>query len=399
MSGDTANDLDQLLNESPEQARRREGCAFDDLIGGSDDNIVLFGAGNLGRRTLAGLRKLGFNPRCFVDSSPSRWGHHIEGLPVFSPEEGAKLFGDSCVFVVTIWGALGKDRMAMRVGLLQRLGCARVSTFVPLYWKFPELFLPHYTIGLPHHVIEQGERVRSAFQLMSDDESCMEYVSQLRFRLFGDFECLRNPVPGPIYFPQSLFSLESSDVFVDCGAFDGDTLEIFLAESNGFFESAFAFEPDPENFARLFSKVSLLPEDIRTRIRTYELATGDANMKLNMEIGVGPSSQVGKGDYQIESRTLDSVLAGVPASIIKMDIEGAEFAALTGAKELIGRHNPVLAVSAYHRQSDLWNLPLLIHELNPSYSIHLRPHMLEGWDLVCYAIPPHRLVNADRDFR
>src|SRR5215469_13751741 len=137
MSGGPASELDQLLGENSEQAHRRETSAFDDLIGGSADGIVLFGAGNLGRRTLLGLRKLGLEPRCFVDNDTSRWGTSIEGLPVFSPEEGAKRFGDSCVFVVTIWGALGKDRMGTRFRFLKQLGCVRISTFVPLYWKFP----------------------------------------------------------------------------------------------------------------------------------------------------------------------------------------------------------------------------------------------------------------------
>lgn len=71
-----------------------------------------------------------------------------------------------------------------------------------------------------------------------------------------------------------------------------------------------------------------------------------------------------------------------------MDIEGSELDALVGAQELIRRANPILAVCAYHRQDHLWRVPLLIHSISDQYRFFLRPHGSEGWDLVCYAVPP-----------
>jgi hypothetical protein len=44
-------------------------------------------------------------------------------------------------------------------------------------------------------------------------------------------------------------------------------------------------------------------------------------------------------------------------------------------------------------QNDLWKIPLLIHSINPNYRFFLHPHKLEVWDLVCYAIPRHRLAS------
>ena len=88
--------------------------------------------------------------------------------------------------------------------------------------------------------------------------------------------------------------------------------------------------------------------------------------------------------------SLNSVFNDEPVTFVKMDIEGSELATLAAAKELIRKHEPILAISAYHQQCDLWNIPLLIRELNADYSFYLRPHVLEGWDLVCYAVPPYR---------
>jgi hypothetical protein len=57
---------------------------------------------------------------------------------------------------------------------------------------------------------------------------------------------------------------------------------------------------------------------------------------------------------------------------------------------VIREHSPILAISCYHLQDHLWSIPLLINSLNPDYDFYLRPHDLEVWDLVCYAIPCSR---------
>jgi hypothetical protein len=74
-----------------------------------------------------------------------------------------------------------------------------------------------------------------------------------------------------------------------------------------------------------------------------------------------------------------------------MDIEGAEMGAIEGAQDLIRRSQPLLAICVYHTPTDLWQIPLKIHQLAPQHSLFLRPHVADGWDLVCYAVPPERL--------
>jgi hypothetical protein len=76
-----------------------------------------------------------------------------------------------------------------------------------------------------------------------------------------------------------------------------------------------------------------------------------------------------------------------------MDIEGSEPDALIGARTIIQQNQPVLAICAYHRQNHLWQIPLLIHAMSEKYRFFLHPHLLEVWDLVCYAIPVERLIE------
>jgi FkbM family methyltransferase len=386
--------LEELLAETTESSRQREADTFNKLAGANVTQIVLFGSGNLGRRTLAGLRKIGIEPLCFVDSNPSKWGQSIDDLSVLSPDEAARAYGKTATFVITVWGALGADRMHSRIERLKQLGCNTVLTFLPLYWKYPDLFLPHYAIGLPHRVHLQAERVRKAFALMADDQSRREFVAQINFRLHGDFSALPAPVSGPMYFRRELFQIGTGDTFVDCGAFDGDTLDSFLQETENSFASIIGFEPDPANFEKLSAKTSRLPAVLSKRIELYQAATGATNQRVRMEIGSGPSSHLGTGEYEVDCLTLDSILRDRPVTIVKMDIEGSELSTLAGAQESIRINSPVLAISAYHRQDDLWNIPMFIHEIHPNYSFYLRPHMLEGWDLVCYSVPPARTVKS-----
>ena len=78
-------------------------------------------------------------------------------------------------------------------------------------------------------------------------------------------------------------------------------------------------------------------------------------------------------------------------SFLKLDVEGFEESALRGAINLITRHQPVLAVSAYHYPADLWKIPNLIHELNPDYCLLMRHYTREIDDTVCYALPRRRM--------
>ena len=54
-----------------------------------------------------------------------------------------------------------------------------------------------------------------------------------------------------------------------------------------------------------------------------------------------------------------------------MDIEGAEVMALEGGKSIIKNHSPKLALSAYHKKTDLLDIPIKIKEINSKYDIYL----------------------------
>ena len=113
--------LEDLLSESVREATAREAAAFDEAVPPGTP-VILFGAGNLGRRTLHGLRRLGTPPIAFADNSQRLWGTQIEGVPVLAPADAVAHF-PSAAFIVTIWTGEGWDKMGQRCAQLLGLGC------------------------------------------------------------------------------------------------------------------------------------------------------------------------------------------------------------------------------------------------------------------------------------
>src|SRR5262249_39168973 len=190
------------------------------------------------------------------------------------------------------------------------------------------------------------------------------------------------------YFPHDLFSLQPDEVFVDCGTFDGDTIEEFIARA-GVFERIYGFEPDPFNWSALKARVSRLPAAERILLfnKAVGMSTGVALMNACGTIG----SSVGNGTVPVEVVALDEVLDAPAPTFLKFDIEGAELEALAGTRRTLAKHSPIVAVCLYHVQDHLWRIPLMISSTCEDYRFFLRCYATDGWELVGYAIPPGRL--------
>jgi FkbM family methyltransferase len=385
-------ELELLLAEDGEAILEREGSAFDAAAAPLEKSIILFGAGGLGRKTLKGLRQLGIEPLAFADNNPIVWNRTVEGLTVLSPTDAAERYGNKTVFIVTIWRAGGGHRFERTQAQLSALGCERVVPAGLLFWKHPQTFLDYYCLGLPHRIARERDVIREAFSWFRDDVSRREYVSQIRWRLWLDFARLASPDDQEQYFPQDIFRLQQGEVFVDCGAFDGDSLTAFVRRTQQDFQQVIALEPDPINYRKMSERVSQFPPEVREKIRLEQLGAADFNGTLRFDAeGSLSSAASAEGALSISCSTLDSLLGTSVSTYIKMDIEGAEPEALRGGSEAIRQTAPVLAVSAYHRPDHLWRIPEQIKSLRDDYQLYLRPHNEECWDTVCYAIPPHRL--------
>ncbi|MDR3634897.1 MAG: FkbM family methyltransferase [Isosphaeraceae bacterium] len=381
----------EFLAEAAPWVAEGEQTYFDRLAGGADRDILLFGAGNLGRRTLAGLRGVGVEPLAFLDNNPSLQGTIVDGVPVRSAREVPEYARGRTAVVTTVWSPnrpLAHQTLATQ---LDALHGALAVPFVPLYWKWAAKFLPYHCLDLPHRLYEQAPHVKAAYALFADLVSQVEFRTQLSYVLSAmDYVGLESPRSGA-FFPEDLFELSQEEVFVDCGAFDGDTIRTFLAACHGRFREVVAFEPDLDAVGRLRNMVAELLVDGSSRVRVEEAAVGNTPGFVSFEGGGTHGSRISeKGPLRVACVTLDEALAGVAPTFIKMDIEGAERAALLGADRTIRDHRPILAVCVYHLQDDLHTLPLLLSRLCVDYSLFLRRRAVDN-ELLCFAVPDERL--------
>ena len=264
--------LQELLQEPVVSVIEREQSELERLIQQSHGQIVLFGAGNLGRRALAKLRSIGIEPLCFCDNNQRNWGSSIDGCKVLSPNEGTARFGADALFVVTIWNATHWYVETLKQ--LRNLGCKSVSTYSPVYWRFAEVFLPYLLNDYPHKVYEHAKDVLAADSVWSDLTSLETYRSHVTWYATGDASHLPGRPDENSYFPADIFSISPLEVFVDCGAFDGDTIRQLMDRTGNSFQAIHAIEADPLSLEKLDAALCLIPQDSRRKIHVYPCAVG-----------------------------------------------------------------------------------------------------------------------------
>lgn len=217
------------------------------------------------------------------------------------------------------------------------------------------------------------------YNKLADEKSKDTLISYLSQRISGDYKCAENIFDPDHYFSKGIVKLDH-EVFVDCGAFTGDTIQELLARDNP--KKIYAFEPDEQNFASLRNKyindsrVICLKKGAYSKHDVLSFAANNADASKITDFG----------DYKIEVDTIDNLVQCEKISFIKMDIEGAELDALKGAAQTIKENHPKLAISAYHKFEDLLTLPQFIYELNSDYRFYLRRHSHLTHELVLYAL-------------
>lgn len=384
--------LQDLFSEPGSLVRLRERNALHELLEKRDQRCVVFGAGSMGRRSLDALRSIGVHPLAVCDNNPDLWGMRLGNAQVLSPAKAAERFGEDALFFVAVRNELHSYRATVKQ--LTELGCRYVSSADPLTWRFPEMFLPYLLYDLPHKVYEQSEQVLLAAELWEDEASRAEYIAQVRLRTLGDPSGLSNPVLRESYVLDGVFELQPEDVFVDCGAFDGDTLRSVIAQQPRFGKVE-AVEADSLSFARLAGYVACLAPELRSRVRLHNCAVGAQRGKVRFEdSGTVDAKICDTGQTVVDLVPLDAMFGSKHVSMIKMDIEGGEFNALLGARKVIQRDRPILAVCVYHLQHDLWRLPLLMRRMVPSYRMYLKAYRGDGIQTVVYAVPPERVLHS-----
>ncbi len=317
--------------------------------------ILLYGMGLGAELMLDALNKYSITPQGFFASDDFVRGQFFKGKKVLSFKEAKELYPDMIALV-----SFGTQRQEVIDNILS----LDVPTFAP---EVPVVEGPLFTYEFAKN---NKEKIQKAYSLLSDDFSKKVFKEIIEYKLDGEIQHLINAESTEEEMI-NLFSLNDSESYLDLGAYNGDTVIKFASTVKNY-NSIVALEPDIKNYNKLVKNTGHLEN-----VLCLNKAVSDSVGEMLFNQKGGRNSRAGN-ETPISCISVDSLKTDF--SFIKMDVEGQEAAAIQGAKEQIKKGTKML-VSAYHRSEDIFEIPLLVHSINPDLNVHLR-HLkyIPAWD-------------------
>lgn len=171
------------------------------------------------------------------------------------------------------------------------------------------------------------------------------------------------------YFDMDLLMCDENEVFVDLGAWRGDTIDDYrYTYGENCYKRIYCYEIEENNIKKLHERFDSIPNII---IRPVGASREKGVMYLSDNGTSDAQSLVSFGSKKIDTVALDQDITE-KITFLKTDIEGAEQDAIRGAQEHIRNDKPKLAISIYHSNKDLFSIFELIEQIQPGYHFYLR---------------------------
>jgi FkbM family methyltransferase len=234
-------------------------------------------------------------------------------------------------------------------------------------------------------VVKNKDGFQKTYDRLADQKSKDIFIAFINAKLSGDPAPLYEFAEFDQYFNKTA-DLGEEEIFVDSGAFDGDSIIAFNKHVAGKYRKIYAFEPNSLNQEKLLRNIK---DEGIDRVELIKKGTWSHATTLKFSTDANMSSASDQGDMEVEVDSIDNCIGDNPVTYIKMDIEGAELESLKGAKNAITKNFPKLAICVYHKPEDLIDIPAYILSLSEDYDLYLRHHQHMSWELVLYAIPKY----------
>ena len=239
------------------------------------------------------------------------------------------------------------------------------------------------------------KKIAKVLDLLEDERSKKVYNAVIEARK-NNFEIAEELVSRDQYFCiRPFLRRKEKEVFVDCGAYVGDSFETYMNVKCGVFQKAFLFEPDSRNYAAMEQRLKRINAEWGMPLEKVQLVFAGVGRE-STQLAFSTKSKAGtslgakfgneKGNEEkLPIYALDDFFVEQKISFLKADIESYEYDMLLGAEKTIKRDKPLIAVCIYHGGADLYDIPLLLHRMVPEYKFQVRHHTYEYCDTVLYA--------------
>ncbi|MCD7872899.1 MAG: FkbM family methyltransferase [Clostridiales bacterium] len=338
-------------------------------IAESEKPAVIYGMGNGAEKIIDVLEKKGVRIADIFASDDFVRGHSFHGLKVLKYSDVCKKYND---FNVILAFATHLPDVLQRIKKIN----SEHKVFAP------DVPVAGNGIFTGKYFEENKSKFESVFNKLADDKSREVFENVLKFKISGKVDYLYSSTEynkDKIY--ADLLHLSDDEIIVDAGAYDGDTIREFITFTGGKYKHIHALEPDEKNFFKLKRSTSSMKG-----VSLYNTAAWSKKEILNFAKKSGRNSKLSSAGTPVNACDIDSLVSG-KITMIKMDIEGAEMEALCGCENKIKEYSPKLYVCAYHRNEDMFAIPLKIWEMNPKYKIYFRhsPY-IPAWESNFYCI-------------
>lgn len=239
---------------------------------------------------------------------------------------------------------------------------------VPDFLNIPKPFLDKHF--LEDHISE----LEQAYELFEDDLSKKTFVASINARLNQNPDFLESVLsPDHLYFCQNELAIEDDELILDVGGFNGDSIRDLVSIKERSFHRVISLEPFEKNFRLLEQTVQELNISNKTTLINKGAWDEKGTLKFSNTKEDIDSKVDEDGSLTIDVDTIDHILEELNEfpTLIKMDINGAEFRALKGMMSTVCSLKPKIAIKL-HVKEDYYRFPLLIKKIVPSAKIYLR---------------------------
>lgn len=349
-------------------------------------SVYIFGAARLGRNCADCCKRKGIRVLGFLDNGESLEGQIIDGIRVYGLKQYLENDDKSLIVIASLnyWHAIDSQ--------LYNCGIKNFVHYSILHILDPQFF-PSFNDGFDNPINELSgnyEKYQMLRTKLADERSRRVLDDLISFRRTLDISWTRHayalskPETYEQYFDFDIISLHDEEVFIDGGAYLGETSVSFLKALSIFgkkHKHIYLVEPDCELLASAQTQLSQY-SDITYCAAGLSDSAGESRFDTTGDTGGAVNPE---GNTELVLKTIDEITKGT-ATFIKLDIEGYEEKALLGASETIRNKKPQIAVSAYHKCGDLWKLYTIVNDIRDDYRIYLRHYTPGAFDTVLYFV-------------
>lgn len=248
-----------------------------------------------------------------------------------------------------------------------------------------------YTLVSYEAIKKEADRFVRLCNHLSDELSEKNLLAYLNTKMTGDVNYIFNVFKKSMsFYRNDIYEVTGDEVFLDIGAYDGDTIRLYLRETSGKYKKIIALEPDSENYLALSKYIA---KERLGNILVSMMGAWDKREDLKFVMGKEQISGVCYDQKQMDTdiitcyaERIDNIFGNEEISFIKINYYEGVLEAIKGCEEIIKRNHPKMAIDVGF---DIYNVLLLfeyISSLNLSYKYYLRFNRAMSSTLTLYVI-------------